>query len=281
MSRAAALVVVGPGRLGGALALALRRAGHRVSVVAHSAAAEARRRALRLRAADDAALRAAGVVFLCVPDRVVPEAAAAVAPRVGRRTAVVHCAGALTLGALAAVPGPRGSFHPLCAVSAPTDGLAGASVAVSGDSPALVRRLAGLAKDIGCPALRVPEAGRAAYHAGAVLSAGAVVALLSAGVEALGAAGVSEEEALPALLALARSALRGVEARGLSGGLTGPVVRGDVQVVAAHVAALPPGALEVYRVLGTRMVGLAGSRLGPAEAQRVLAALQASGGPSP
>jgi predicted short-subunit dehydrogenase-like oxidoreductase (DUF2520 family) len=116
---------------------------------------------------------------------------------------------------------------------------------------------------VGLRALRVPEKHRAAYHAGAVLSAGGVVAALSAAVEAFRVAGISEEDALAALLPLTRSALRGVEARGLAAGYTGPIARGDSEVVAAHLAALPPPVAAVYRPLSRRGLELARSRLTP------------------
>jgi len=90
-----------------------------------------------------------------------------------------------------------------------------------------------------------------------------VVALLSVAVEALGRAGIPENEALTALLPLMRSSLRGVEARGLVRGLTGPIVRGDASVVAAHLAALPPEVAEVYRPLSRRALRLVDSRLSP------------------
>ncbi len=182
----------------------------------------------------------------------------------GRGTALVHCAGALSLKALGAPRGrPLGSFHPLCAISDPRDSLAGHSVAISTRSPALKAVLLRMAKDLELPPLEVPENRRAAYHAGAVLSAGGAVALMSAAVEALGQAGIPEEAALAALLPLLRSAARGMEARGLARGLTGPVVRGDAGVVAAHLAALPPEVAEVYRLLSRRALRLAGPRLPP------------------
>ena len=97
-----------------------------------------------------------------------------------------------------------------------------------------------MALALGLTPVEVPETGRAAYHAGAVLAAGLLVSLADAAVSALEEAGLERDAALEALLPLMRSALRGVETRGLERGLTGPVVRGDVGVVQAHLDALPP-----------------------------------------
>ena len=74
------------------------------------------------------------------------------------------------------------------------------------------------------------------YHAGAVMSAGLMVALGSAAVAALAEAGVDEAHRRWRRCSRSwPSALAGnaIEARGLVRGLTGPVVRGDVAVVQA------------------------------------------------
>jgi predicted short-subunit dehydrogenase-like oxidoreductase (DUF2520 family) len=260
------ILVVGGGRLGGALALSLSKHRWPVSILSRTEEGRARVLSLGLKAATPRDLAQARVALLCVPDKAVPEVAREMARTLGRGAALVHCAGALSLKALGAPRGrPLGSFHPLCAISDPRDSLAGHSVAISTRSRALKTVLRQMAKDLELPTLEVPENRRAAYHAGAVLSAGGAVALMSVAVEALGQAGIPEEAALAALLPLLRSAARGMEARGLSRGLTGPVVRGDAGVVAAHLAALPPELAQVYRLLSQRALRLAGPRL-PAEA---------------
>ncbi|MCP3137844.1 DUF2520 domain-containing protein [Pyxidicoccus xibeiensis] len=259
------VVIVGAGRLGGALGLALRAKRWPVSL--HSRGAEGRQRAkaLGLKHATPADLRRARVVILCVPDAAVPSVATELSATLPRTAALVHTAGALSLDAL----GPeqkgraRGSFHPLCAVSSPRDSLVGHTAAVSTRSRALRDVLRRMAADVGLSVIDVPEAHRAAYHAGAVMSAGGLVALADAAVAALGVAGISPDAALAALLPLMRSALRGLEARGPSGGLTGPIVRGDAGVVAAHLGALPEDVAPLYRLLSRRALRLAGERLSP------------------
>jgi predicted short-subunit dehydrogenase-like oxidoreductase (DUF2520 family) len=258
------VVIVGAGRLGGALGLAL--ASKRWPVRLYSRGAEGRERArgLGLKPASPADLRRARVVLLCVPDAAVPAVAAELSSTLPRTAALVHTAGALSLDALGPAKGrARGSFHPLCAVSSPRDSLAGHAVAVSTPSRALRDVLRRMAADVGLQVLDVPESHRAAYHAGAVMSAGGLVALADAAVAALGAAGIPPGAALAALLPLMRSALRGVEARGLSGGLTGPIVRGDAGVVEAHLGALPEEIAPLYRLLSRRALELAGDRLRP------------------
>jgi predicted short-subunit dehydrogenase-like oxidoreductase (DUF2520 family) len=105
--------------------------------------------------------------------------------------------------------------------------------------------------------IEVPETGRAAYHAGAVMSAGLVVALADAAAAAFEHAGLNHQDALAALLPLMRSALHGVEHWGVEKGLTGPIVRGDVAVVQAHLDALPADLGSIYRLLSRRALKLA------------------------
>ena len=263
-ARRAPVVIVGAGRLGGALALALQAKRWPVRVYSRDDAGRERTRSLGLKPATPADLKKARVCVLCVPDAAVPTVSAALSKELPRTVALVHTAGALPLSALTTQRGRAvGSFHPLCAVSSARDSLVGHTAAISTRSPALRALLQRMAEDVGFAVFDVPEAHRAAYHAGAVLSAGGLVALADAAVGALGAAGIEPEAALNALLPLMRSALRGVEARGLSGGLTGPIVRGDAGVVAAHLAALPDDIAPLYARLSRRALRLASDRLRP------------------
>jgi predicted short-subunit dehydrogenase-like oxidoreductase (DUF2520 family) len=100
---------------------------------------------------------------------------------------------------------------------------------------------------------------------------------MSSAVEALGQAGIREEQALTALLPLMRSALRGMQARGLAGGLTGPVVRGDAEVIAAHLQALPSQVTPVYRLLSLQALRLARPRLAPETHATLTRLLQGEG----
>ena len=255
------LLVVGLGRLGGALASRLQAAGWQVRVRTRSPSGRRQAKALRLREASAAETRAAQLCFLTVPDGAVAAVAASVASSLSPSAALVHCAGALTLDVLApaGVGRPIGSFHPLVAVSGADTPLAGHAVAVATRSRWLQPQLLAVAKSLGLSPVRIPEEGRTAYHAGAALAAGGLVALLDAAVATWLAAGIDRRSAERALLPLMRSALAGVEARGLVRGMTGPVVRGDAQVVAAHLAALPEDALPVYR----HLFGRALERLAP------------------
>ncbi len=250
------LLVVGLGRLGGALATQLQEKGWSVRVRTRSVSGRRAAKALRLKEATEAETRAIPLCFLTVPDGAVASVAASVANALGPTAGLVHCAGALRLDVLHAVAQgrPTGSFHPLVAVSSAETPLQGHAVAVATRSRWLAPELLRVARALELTPLRVPESARTAYHAGAALAAGGLVALLDAAVGTWEAGGIERRAAERALLPLMRSALGGVEARGVLRGMTGPLVRGDAEVVQAHLAALPQEVLPLYRHLFSRML---------------------------
>ncbi|MFT3708997.1 MAG: DUF2520 domain-containing protein [Archangium sp.] len=258
-ARVKRISIVGFGRIGGAIASGLTRAGWQVTVLPRSAESVRRAAAARMVLADHDDLRAAQLCVLAVPDAAVAPALELVEEDLGPHTAVIHCSGALPLSVFASAHNPKrafGSFHPLAAISDPKDSLEGHTVALASTTRELHSLLMLMAKALAMNTIEVPETGRAPYHAGAVLSAGLLVSLLDGAVAALEEAGLEREDALKALLPLSKSALRGVEARGLERGLTGPVVRGDVAVVQAHLEALPAELGSLYRLLSRRALRL-------------------------
>lgn len=222
------LRVVGPGRAGGAFALALGRAGWQV--------------AEPVRRGDDPTGAAQGVdlVLIATPDAAVAATAAAVAP--DPAAVVAHCSGSLGLGVLAH---PRvGAVHPLVALPSAALGAdrlaAGAWFAVAGDP--ITRRVVA---DLGGRWFTVADEDRAAYHAAAVVASNHLVALWGQVERIAGGLGVPAE----AYLDLARATLDNVAELGAARALTGPVARGDWTTVARHLAAIDPAEHEAYRVL--------------------------------
>lgn len=264
-----AFALVGPGRAGSAVALALHAAGWRAVAVAGRSPDRPAARALaaRLGAAVTGvadAGRGADVVVLAVPDAAVAEVARQAAAGAGRGALVVHLSGALGLDALAGVSADRpdlrtGSVHPLVSMPSAELGaarLAGAWCAVAGD-PATVT----LAEALGGHPFVVADAARPVYHAAASVAANHVVALLGQVERLAAAAGVPHEAFLP----LVRSAVENAADLGAAGALTGPVARGDVGTVAAHLDALADRERAPYRILA-REAMLLGGRDDPAMA---------------
>jgi len=109
--------VVGAGRVGTALAVLWRRAGHRILAVA-GGAATTERAATHLPGIpvldDAAAARDAEVVLIATPDDAIAAACAQIAPALRPGAAVIHASGATSLDALGAAADARTlSLHPL------------------------------------------------------------------------------------------------------------------------------------------------------------------------
>ena len=158
---------------------------------------------------------------------------------------------------------PGGTFHPLLPLTDPTraaEQLHRAWIGIDGDEGArAVSRE--LAQAIGARVLEIPAGAKAKYHAAAVIASNFPVVLLAIAARVLTSAGVSDEAARGALASLMTAAAENVSAAAPSAALTGPVARGDVETVRAHLAALSgaPEVLEVYRVMSREAIPLAES----------------------
>lgn len=290
------IAVIGAGRIGMALGRLLAEAGHRITGVSRrspAGAEEARAFIGAERAETDAvsAAREAEVVLITTPDRAVraicQELAAAGLAR--RDVTWVHTSGALSADAMA-VPGAeaaeRLAMHPLQAVADPAVGISLLRTCWYGleGSPAALELGRRLVAEIGARAFEVPSAAKVLYHAAAAVASNYLVVVAAMALDLWERAGLDRQAGLPALVALMRGTLSGVERLGVPRALTGPVERGDAWTVRQHlqameasgpVAAGVPSASELYRILGRAAVGLARRKgsLSPEAARAVLEAL--------
>ena len=263
---------IGAGRLGTALAWSFARRGCTVAAVASRSTASARRLADGIAgcAVGDAqaVVDASDIVFVTTPDDALAATMAALRWRPG--VAAVHCSGASELAVLhaaAAAGAAVGGFHPLqsfAETEAAIASLPGCTITIEADE-LLRATLVALAGALGCHVNLLPPGARALYHAAAGYASQFVNVLLREASTAWQHWGASEEQALRALLPLARGTLASIERLGVARGLPGPASRGDVGSVEKHVAAL--GALDgemlrLYRELCDRSVDLALERGG-------------------
>jgi predicted short-subunit dehydrogenase-like oxidoreductase (DUF2520 family) len=231
--------IVGAGRLGHALAAALRDAGVAVEGPLGRGAQPR-----------------AEVVLLCVPDQEIQAAAAAIpveppersdgTPLV-REQFIGHCSGATTLAAL----GDREGFslHPLMTVpEGDRAEFRGAGCAIAGTTERALAVAHGLAATLGMRPVEVADADRAAYHAAASIAANFLVTLESAAERLAATAGVPREYLVP----LARAALENWAADGGEHALTGPVARKDEATIARQRQAIEeraPDLLDTFDAL--------------------------------
>ena len=234
--------IVGAGRVGTALAAALRDAGAAVDGP-HG-------RGGRPTGCD--------AIVLCVPDAEIPAAAEAVtaaAPLVG------HTSGATPLSALAHAGVPGFGLHPLQSFAHPGVRFEGAGAAVAGTSPEALAFATALAERLGMTPFEIDDDGRAAYHAAASVASNFLVTLQAAAEAVAAGAGLTREEARALLAPLVRQTAENVAELGPEAALTGPIARGDETTVAAQRAAVEeaaPELLDLFDELVRRTRALAG-----------------------
>lgn len=194
------VTVIGSGRAGTALAARLRERGVDVR--------------------PDGELR-----LLCVPDRAIAEAAAAIEPGPW----VAHVSGGTQLAAL----DPhvrRFSVHPLqtLTLARGAEQLDGAWGAVTAEGDEAYERAVWLAHTLGLRPFRLADDHRALYHAGASIASNFLVTLQRAAARLFEDAGAPPEALVPLMT---RTIENGFE-------LTGPIARGDWETVERHLAAI-------------------------------------------
>jgi predicted short-subunit dehydrogenase-like oxidoreductase (DUF2520 family) len=276
--------IIGAGRMGTALALALSSRGYRIEALVARHLAHARR-AAKLAGADTLALTPAeldrlppsDILLITTPDDAIERVAEQLAAmfesakvksaerRSGRRVAL-HASGALSsdvLRSLGRAGYATGSLHPLISVSDPAHGaesLGRAYFCIEGERRAL-SLASSLVRSLGAKSFSINTKDKALYHASAVMASGHVTALIDVAVEMLARCGLSKENGREVLLPLLRSTLENLTLSDPAHALTGTFARADAVTVRRHLAALNAqamnDALAVYRLLGLRSLQLA------------------------
>ena len=279
---------IGAGRVGTGLASGFARAGVNVVAIASRTSASAQKLAKRVRGARACAPQEvadrADIAFLTVPDDAIEGLASSLRWR--RGAACVHCSGAADLDVLkkAVADGAlAGGFHPLHMfgeTGEPPAALAGCAIALTGPDT-LVQRLARLARALDARPLRLPQGGRALYHAAANFSGAFVIALVQEAIALWGKLGIAQGDALAALLPLLRGTADNLEKLGAAGGLGSAIARGDTGTIRRHLDVLAkeaPESLELYRILSLRTIPLALAKgtLEPEAAKAITALLEES-----
>lgn len=257
------VVIIGPGRMGQALGVTLKRRGYGVSLLARTPREVVP--PLLIHAGPwDEVTRVAELVLIATPDGAITEVATQLAARdaVGRDQVVLHLSGLLDRTALAPLAGTGaalGSFHPLQTVAEPgaaADRLKGAYAGIEGDDRAVAagERLANTLRMV---PLQLSAAAKPAYHAGATFVANYAAVLIGVAEGLAVRAGVPAELAGQIYLPLLNGAVANLTAYGAVRALTGPVRRGDGDTVEAHLEALDADERELYSALGLAALKLA------------------------
>lgn len=272
MNEIHSLAIIGPGKVGTAVASAAKRAGVRdiyfggrhLDKVEESAKLVEGAKAWRMAEA----AHHADIVLLSVSDNSIELVAKQLAEEDAFRkgTIVAHLSGAMDSIILKPAKDLCGAFiasaHPLNtypSISGAVDEKIGTHWFLEGDNEA-IEKLSQLISSFGdCPHAITRE-GKAIYHAGSVVACNYLATLMDTAIEMMGQANVDKELAWEALKPLVFSTMTNIDKIGPQAALTGPIARGDAQTVEKHLQALQNCSEEqrkLYAAMGLKTVGLA------------------------
>jgi predicted short-subunit dehydrogenase-like oxidoreductase (DUF2520 family) len=269
------VVIIGAGRLGQALALALQSCGYPIIALVARRRQKAEKAATLLHkrlnktklpplafAADQLAkLPQTDLVLISTPDDAIATTAHTLSGLLlaPKQTTILHTSGALSSGVLAPLAEKAfetGSIHPLVSVSDPVSGAAalhGAFFCLEGNRKAKLVAQA-IVSDLGGNSFSLKPEHKALYHAAAVMAAPHVTALVDLAIETLAACGLSKSKAQQVFVPLLESIVNNLKTSSPQQALTGTFARGDIATVRRHLDSLSgkqfAEALEVYKLLG-------------------------------
>lgn len=265
MKSSLSISFLGAGALASGLARRLCERGVRVPEVLSRPAVESRRRAAALAREVGAvpgtmatAALACDVLLLAVPDAAIAGTAKSLARRFARRAmrprVVLHASGARDSSALAPLSAlgiATGSAHPMMTFVAagPPPDLRGAYFALEG-APAAVRAGRSIARLLGALSFVLSPEKKPMYHAFGAMLSPMLAAELEAAANLGRRAGISPRVLRALMRPIVERTVANVLAEGAAHSFSGPLVRGDVDTVKAHLLALAhlPEA-KVYRAL--------------------------------
>ena len=264
--------IVGVGRMGGALAVALSRAGYKIATLVHRDDSTAHAvlpllpEGVELRSVEEHPSVRSDIVLITTADPDIEAAARALIGRLQAASIILHTSGSLSSSVLSELRDrghATGSLHPLVSISDPikgADNFAGVYFCIEGDEPA-VEAAGVIATRLGGKSFSIPTEKKPLYHAAAVMSAGHVTALIDVAMSVLAECGVDRETARTILLPLVRSTVENLATQSPEQALTGSFARADQAAIERHIASLndnaPKLALEVYTLLGLHSLDLA------------------------
>ena len=284
------IAIIGAGVVGTAIGYLLKKSGYPVAGIASRTLASAKKAGdfigERTVSTDLAAIaRKADIVFLTTSDRSIESACKKIASGNGfRKGAVVfHTCGALSSSVLQSAKKSgacTASFHPLqsCpSVQEAIKRIQGSYFFIEGDEAALsiarkiITALKG--KEITLTVNR-----KTLYHAGACAASNFLVATVGLGLELFETAGINRVDALRALMPLIKGTVKNIEKLGVPSSLTGPIARGDADIIEDHLKAMAGERKDLtalYSELGryTVRLGIGKGTLKEKEANKIIALL--------
>lgn len=260
MEKRKRIAIIGAGVVGTALGYLLRKVGYPVAGIASRTLQSARKAKKFIgegAASTDLAAIAgkADIVFITTSDSAIEKVCSKIASEKGfkKGASVFHTCGALSSNVLRAARNNRAHvalFHPLQSLAGVKEAvkrLPGSYFCIEGDKPALADAKSIIAalkgKEIDLHVDKKPL-----YHAGACAASNFLVATVGFGLELFEAAGINRKDSLRSLMPLIKGTVKNIEQLGIPSALTGPVARGDTDVIHGHLKAIPKERRDMVRL---------------------------------
>lgn len=267
--------VIGAGRVGKALSVALLKKGWACQSVISRRVSSATELARILNnppaATDLRELVGAQWVFVCCPDDVLPAIANSLArlPLAWKDLVVAHTSGSVGSEVFSAVAREGAltcSIHPAISLSGAANDwqkISTATFGIEGKEDALVQARALLA-ELGANVVHIPAGGKVGYHLACVLVSNYLVTLHALALQ-VAAGAIGGSKMLQRLLVeLSQDTLANLSTQPPATALTGPIARGDTGTVTAHIEFLKknfPHLLDLYLSLGKETLACARSTM--------------------
>ncbi len=267
------IAIIGAGRAGCAIGLALADSGYKiVSVAGRSHESQVRAEGFFPKAivTSDAAQAAkeAEVVIIATGDGQIEEVCKAVRAGGGFEVGkiAVHLSGATSLKALEAAKmagADVASLHPnrsFADADRPLKELSGTYFGITASSKRAERFLKDMVVALGGKVISIKDKDKPLYHAAACIASNYLVALVHLVQETYRNAGLDEVDSDEIFWPLLEGTLKNIKAKGRAGALTGPIARGDTETIKGHLLALRERSEEdarLYAALGLKTVQVA------------------------
>lgn len=242
------VAIIGAGKVGSALARTWAAHGIRIPVIASRTLAHAEALASEVGASattwEYEAAEQADLTVLSVPDDIIDSTIIRTASIRWAGKAVIHTSGAHNLDTLAflkargAMIGSMHPAYPFAHRNVQPDALRGVTFALESSHPELAEWLYDLVSAAEGHALPLRPDQKRLYHAALTLTSNYAVTLYAASRRLLQSIGAEDETADAALLALFSGTLDNLREHGIPDALTGPLVRGDIGTIEAHLEGL-------------------------------------------
>lgn len=262
--------IIGIGRLGGALALALAKKGFEIENLfarnRKNAGKIAEVTNSKILADDEFGQIHSDLILITTQDSEITNAAEILAGKLNSKPIVLHTSGSLSsavLEKLKVVGCAVGSLHPLVSIS---DAFLGSSrfqnvyFCIEGDETA-VETAKKIVDALGGKSFSIETKYKSLYHASAVTACGHLVAVIDTAIEMLSKCGLNETEAKKIFLPLIESTIENLKSQTPAESLTGTFARADAEIFDRHLEIMEKEvsaeALEIYLLLGERSLKLA------------------------